>query len=44
MNLKFQPELCNVCHELVLKVINFNDVFVITVKRNVFRIHFLLYE
>ena len=38
---KFQPEVCNGCHELVLKSMNFDDLFVITFKGNDYTIHFL---
>ena len=41
INLKFQPEVCNSCYCLMLKAMNFNDVIVVTVKWNDYRIHFL---
>ena len=37
---KFQPEVCNGCHDLIQKVMNFNDVAVVFVKGNGYRIHF----
>ena len=41
LNLRFQSKVCNGCHDLVLKAINFNDVAVVTVKGKDYRIHFL---
>ena len=42
INLKFQPELCNGCHDLTQKAMSFNDVAIITVKGNSFL--FCVYE
>ena len=35
MNFRFQPEVCNGCHELMQKAMSFNDVAVFSVKENV---------
>ena len=34
IHFKFWLELCNACHDLMQKVINFDDVAIITVKEN----------
>ena len=41
INFKSQSEVCNGCHDLMQKAINFNDVAHVTVKGNDYRIHFL---
>ena len=38
INFKFQPEVCN---DLIVKAMNFNDVPIVTVKENYYEIHFL---
>ena len=40
-NFKFQLEVFNGSHDLMQKAINYNDVVIVTVKRNNYRIHFL---
>ena len=37
---KYEPYLCNACHELIQKAISFNDVAVVYVKGSAYRIHF----
>ena len=37
---KFEPYLCNGCHDLMQKSMNFNNVAFVYVKRNAYRIHF----
>ena len=37
---KYEPHLCNGCHGLMQKAINFNDVAIVSVKVNDYRIHF----
>ena len=37
---KYEPYLCNACHDLILKAMTFNDVAVVYVKRSPHRIHF----
>ena len=37
---KYEPHLCNGCHDLMLKVMSFNDVAVASVKGSDYRIHF----
>ena len=40
IKLTFQPEICNSCHDLTRKVMSFNDVVIVSVKGNKYRIHF----
>ena len=37
---KYEKYLCNGCHDLTQKAMSFNNVAVIYVKRNAYRIHF----
>ena len=37
---KFEPYLCNGCHDLMQKSMNFNNAAFAYVKRNAYRIHF----
>ena len=37
---KYEPHLCNGCHGLMQKVVSFNDVAIVYVKGNAYRIHF----
>ena len=37
---KYEPYLCNVCHDLMQKAISFSDVASVFVKENDYRIHF----
>ena len=39
-NLNFEPYLCNGCHDLMQKAMNFNDVAIVSIKGNDYRIHF----
>ena len=39
-NFKYEPYLCNVCHDLMQKVMNFSDVAVVSVKGSEYIIHF----
>ena len=39
-NFNYQPYLCNGCHDLMMKAVIFNDVPIVCVKRNDYRIHF----
>ena len=34
INFRFQPEICHGCHDLKQKTMSFNDVAIVTVKRN----------
>ena len=36
LNFRFQPEVCNDCHELVQKAMNSNDVAIVNVKEKDF--------
>ena len=37
---KYEPYLCNGCHDLVQKAMNFNDVVIVSSKESFYRIHF----
>ena len=37
---RFVPYVCNDCHDLMQKAINFNDVAIVSVKGSDYRIHF----
>ena len=37
---KYEPYLCNGCHDLIGKAMSFNDVAVVYVKESAYRIHF----
>ena len=37
---KYEPYLCNGCHDLTQKVMSFNDVSITNLKGSVYRIHF----
>ena len=37
---KYEPCLCNGCHDLMQKAMNFNDVAIVPIKGNDSRIHF----
>ena len=37
---RYEPYLCNGCHDLMQKAMSFNNVAIIYVKGNVYRIHF----
>ena len=39
-NFKYEPYLCNGCHDLLQKAKNFNDVAIVSVKESNYRIHF----
>ena len=39
-NFNYEKYLCNGCHDLMQKAINFNDVAIVPVKGNNYRIHF----
>ena len=39
-NFSDEPYLCNGCHDLIQKAMNFNDVAIVSVKGNYYRIHF----
>ena len=40
VNFKFQPKVCDVCHNLRQKATSFNDVAIVSVKENDYRIDF----
>ena len=37
---KYEPYLCNGCHDLTQKAMSFNDVAIVYVKGSAYRIHF----
>ena len=37
---KYAPHLCNGCHDLTQRAMSFNDVAIVCVKGNAYRIHF----
>ena len=39
-NFSYEPYLCNVCHDLMQKAMNLNDVALVSIKGNDYRIHF----
>ena len=39
-NFNYEPYLCNECHDLMQKAMNFNDVAIVSVKGNHCIIHF----
>ena len=40
INFKFQTEVCSGCHDLMQKVISFNDAAFVSANGNDYRIHF----
>ena len=39
-NFSYEPYLCNGCHDLMQKAMNFNDAVIVSIKGNNYRIHF----
>ena len=39
-NVNYEPYLCNVCHDLIQKAMNFNDVAIVSIQGNDYRLHF----
>ena len=37
---KYEPYLCNGCHDLMQKVVSFNNIAIVYIKGNAYRIHF----
>ena len=37
---KYQPYLCNGCHNLMQKAMGFNNIAIVYIKENAYRIHF----
>ena len=37
---KYEPNLCNSCHDLMQKAMSFNDVTIVSVKGSDYRVHF----
>ena len=40
INFRFQPKVCNDCHDMTEKIVNFDDVTTVTIKEGDFRILF----
>ena len=40
VSFKYEPYLCNGCHDLMQKAMSFNNVAIVYVKGNAYRIHF----
>ena len=38
-NFNYRPYLCNGCHDLMQEAMNFNDIFIVSVKGSGYRIH-----
>ena len=41
IGIKYEPYLCNGCHDLMQKAMGFNDVEIVYVNGSAYRIHFL---
>ena len=41
INFEFQTDVCNGGHNLMQKAMNFNDIAIVTIRGNDYRIHFL---
>ena len=39
-NFSYEPYLCNGCHDLMQKAMSFNNVAIVSIKGNDYRIHF----
>ena len=39
-NYNYEPYLCNECHDFMQKAMDFNDVAIVSIKGNDYRIHF----
>ena len=37
---KYEPYLCNCCHDLMQKVVSFDNIAIVYIKGNAYRIHF----
>ena len=37
---RYEPYLCNGCHDLMQKALSFNNIAIVYVKENAYRIHF----
>ena len=40
ISLKYQPYLCNGCHDLMQKAMNFNNIAIVYITGSAYRIHF----
>ena len=39
-NFNYEPYLCNGCHDLMQKAMNFNDIAIVSIQGNDYRLHF----
>ena len=39
-NFRYQPHLCNGCHDLMQKAMSFKDFAIVSIKGSIYRIHF----
>ena len=39
-NVDYEPYLCNGCHDLIQKAMKCNDIAIVSIKENDYRIHF----
>ena len=44
ISFRFQAKECDDCHDLMQKATSFNDVAIVSVKVNDYRIHFFVHE
>ena len=40
ISFKYQPYLCNGCHDLMQKAMGFNNIAIVYIKESAYRIHF----
>ena len=40
VDFKYEPNLCNGCHDLMLKAVNFINIAIFSIKGSEYRIHF----
>ena len=40
ISFKYEPYLCNGCHDLMQKAMGFNNITIVYIKENAYRIHF----
>ena len=40
IDFKYEPYLCNGCHDLMQKVMGFNNIAIVYIKGSAYRIHF----
>ena len=40
LDFKYEPYLCNGCHDVMQKAMNYNDIAIVSIKGRDYRIHF----